>query len=356
MSAELDEAERLLEEQRKAVIAIHTAELTQFGCDSLYAMNLSKEHYQMVKTIVKNEAAYLANSREWARREGVDNDELSEVLLELSANVAASVIAQIEPLVGVQPMRGPVDVVKMLWLKDGKLVLEDRPVEATSRKLQTGLAVKDAKHLISLFRNEHATSQLRMTSEEIASEIVREVILDLLGISNHDNTNLTDVAITPGLLRSKMLELSETIGELTTRAGNFAVGDKRMLELLKELEDFDAIPEDEVKTWDEVHYVGTLAKTIRVYCTKYETPYYGDATVVVGYRGFSETDANQSDAAYIICPYVPVLCGGIVMNPVTYQPVATFLTRYGKRVNAEPEQERYKETFRNHYKSLSFKL
>lgn len=353
MSEELDEARRVLEEQRKEVMDILTSELTTFGYDYLYKLNVSKEHYQMLRTIAKSEAEYLARQAQGA------DDGLSKVLMELSLSVAATVIAQVEPLIGVQPMPSPVSKVDNLCLRDGELMLESFPVEAATLRLQAALAVKDAKELISLFRGEHATSQLRITTEEIASELVREILSDLLGISHHDNTDLTGIEMTPGRLRSEMLELADTVGNLTKRVGNFAVGDRHMLALLTELEDFDAVSEDEVKSRDEVHFVGTLAKTIRVYCTKYDNVHYLDhynPAVVVGYRGFSETDLNQHDAAYIFCPYVPVLCAGVIMNPVTHQPVTCFMTRRGKFVIREADQVKYKETFRNHYKSLSFKI
>ena len=46
--------------------------------------------------------------------------------------------------------------------------------------------------------------------------------------------------------------------------------------------------------------------------------------VLVGYKGSSETDA-----AAFYCPYIPLMSSGVVLDPATFEPVVSFMTRYG---------------------------
>lgn len=68
-------------------------------------------------------------------------------------------------------------------------------------------------------------------------------------------------------------------------------------------------------------FVGTLNSSMRVYVDQYAA----DSTpVLVGYKGQGEIDA----AAYY-CPYVPLTSSGVVIDPQTFEPVVSFMTRYG---------------------------
>jgi len=46
--------------------------------------------------------------------------------------------------------------------------------------------------------------------------------------------------------------------------------------------------------------------------------------VLVGYKGSSE-----ADAAAFYCPYIPLMSSGVVLDPSTFEPVVSFMTRYG---------------------------
>ena len=67
--------------------------------------------------------------------------------------------------------------------------------------------------------------------------------------------------------------------------------------------------------------VGTLNSAMKVYVDSYAT----DATaVLVGYKGSSE-----SDAPAFYCPYIPLMSSGVVLDPSSFEPVVSFMTRYG---------------------------
>jgi hypothetical protein len=125
--------------------------------------------------------------------------------------------------------------------------------------------------------------------------------------------------------------------------------DKKIVTLLETLEDkFEPIVDS---TNPLIKLVGILNKTIKVYV--YEMNTYGleKSRLVVGYRG-----AEPYDSAYVLSPYVLILMIGKAMDPIRFLSLYKFATRYGKYVIKESTQEKYNETFRNYYKSLTVKL
>jgi hypothetical protein len=89
--------------------------------------------------------------------------------------------------------------------------------------------------------------------------------------------------------------------------------------------------------------VGTLNGTIKVYSYLWNQAGAGvdmgapapgnDDTILVGYKGGN----GETDAGYFYCPYIPLMSSGVVVNPVTFQPVVSLMTRYGKSVFTRAE-------------------
>ena len=67
-------------------------------------------------------------------------------------------------------------------------------------------------------------------------------------------------------------------------------------------------------------FVGTLNSTMRVYVNTYAS----SDDVLLGYKGQGEIDA-----AAFYCPYVPLMSSGVVVDPSSFEPVVSFMTRYG---------------------------
>jgi len=59
---------------------------------------------------------------------------------------------------------------------------------------------------------------------------------------------------------------------------------------------------------------------MKVYVNGYATT----DDVLIGYKGGSE-----SDAPAFYCPYIPLMSSGVVLDPATFEPVVSFMTRYG---------------------------
>jgi hypothetical protein len=68
-------------------------------------------------------------------------------------------------------------------------------------------------------------------------------------------------------------------------------------------------------------FVGTLNSSVRVYVNQYAAD---DADIIVGYKG-----PGEMDAASFYCPYIPLMSSGVVLDPSTFEPVVSFMTRYG---------------------------
>ena len=68
-------------------------------------------------------------------------------------------------------------------------------------------------------------------------------------------------------------------------------------------------------------FVGTLNGAMRVYVNSYA----GDSeNILIGYKGPGEVDAPA-----FYCPYIPLMSSGVVIDPATFEPVVSFMTRYG---------------------------
>jgi hypothetical protein len=66
---------------------------------------------------------------------------------------------------------------------------------------------------------------------------------------------------------------------------------------------------------------GTLNNSMKVYVDQFAAD---NEAVLMGYKGGTETDA-----AAFYCPYIPLMSVGPVMDPSTFEPVVSFMTRYG---------------------------
>jgi hypothetical protein len=60
---------------------------------------------------------------------------------------------------------------------------------------------------------------------------------------------------------------------------------------------------------------------MKIYVNSYDTD---DKSILIGYKG-----ASESDAPAFYCPYIPLMSSGVVLDPATFEPVVSFMTRYG---------------------------
>ena len=305
---------------------------------------------------------------------------LNRVILPVIRRVMPTVIAN--ELVGVQPMTGPVGQIHTLRVRysdsvtSGETVsageealspfriaaaysgnnsttpggtstaaLEGRAgnkmsiqilkqvVEAKTRKLSarwTFEAAQDAQAQQGLDIEAEIMAAL---AQEITAEIDQEILASLSSLAgsavlDYDQAAVSGTATFVGdehaALAVQINRVANLIAQRTRRgAGNWAVVSPFALTILQSATTsaFARTTEGTFEAPTNTKFVGTLNGAMKVYVNAYAT----DATdILIGYKGSSE-----SDAPAFYCPYIPLMSSGVVLDPATFEPVVSFMTRYG---------------------------
>jgi hypothetical protein len=174
---------------------------------------------------------------------------------------------------------------------------------------------------------------MQALAQEIVVEIDQEIIGSLRSLAGAGTTldfggSLTGTPTYIGdrhaVLAIEVNRAANRIAARTRRgAGNYIVVSPEALTILQSAttSTFARTTEGAFEAPTNTKFVGTLNGTIRVFVDNYAA----DGTkVLVGYKGSSETDAPA-----FYCPYIPLMSTGPVMDPSTFEPVVSFMTRYG---------------------------
>ena len=177
---------------------------------------------------------------------------------------------------------------------------------------------------------------LAALAQEITTEIDQEVLTSLRSLAGQDavyNQSGTFTG-TPhyvgdrhAVMAIQMNQQANLVAARTRRgAANWAVVSPSVLTALQSATTsaFARTTEGTFEAPTNVKFVGTLNGTMRVYVDTYYSDGGSGADILLGYKGSTETDA-----AAFYCPYVPLMSSGVVMDPSTFEPVVSFLTRYG---------------------------
>jgi hypothetical protein len=176
---------------------------------------------------------------------------------------------------------------------------------------------------------------LAALAQEITTEIDQEILSSLRSLAGADAVYDQDLTSgTPhfvgdrhAVLAIMMNQQANLIAARTRRgAANWAVVSPTVLTVLQSATTsaFARTTEGTYEAPTNVKFVGTLNGTMRIYVDTYYTDTEVGADVLLGYKGSTETDA-----AAFYCPYVPLMSSGVVMDPGTFEPVVSFMTRYG---------------------------
>ena len=328
-------------------------------------------------------ASTLENTRKWLNETATAGSTsagnvatLNRVILPVIRRVMPTVIAN--ELVGVQPMTGPVGQIHTLRVRyaealddvtageealspfkigvgysgggstdkaDATATLEGtagkkmsiqilkQTVEAKTRKLSarwTFEAAQDAQAQQGLDIEAEIMAAL---AQEITAEIDQEILASLRTLAGtaaeaFDQSGVSGTATFVGdehaALAVLINKVANNIAARTRRgAGNYAVVSPFALTILQSATTsaFARTTEGTFEAPTNTKMVGTLNGAMKVYVDAYA----GDSTdVLVGYKGSSE-----SDAAAFYCPYIPLMSSGVVLDPSSFEPVVSFMTRYG---------------------------
>ena len=207
-----------------------------------------------------------------------------------------------------------------------------QPVEAKTRKLQARWTFEAAQDAESMHGIDVEAEIMAALAQEITAEIDQEVLGSLRSLAATEETynqaavsgTATYVGDEHAALAVLVNRTANKIAQRTRRgAGNYAVVSPQALTVLQSASTsaFARTTEGTFEAPTNTKFVGTLNGAMRVYVDSYAAD---DTAVLVGYKGSSETDA-----AAFYCPYVPLMSSGTVLDPSTFEPVVSFMTRYG---------------------------
>jgi len=302
---------------------------------------------------------------------------LNRVILPVIRRVMPTVIAN--ELVGVQPMTGPVGQIHTLRVRyaDGNngasageealspfkiaeaysgaagsnkapaatsslegnagnrmsIQILKQTVEAKSRKLSARWTFEGAQDAQSMHGIDIEAEIMAALAQEITAEIDQEVLSSLENLAGtasetYDQSAVSGTATFVGdehaALAVQINRVSNLIAQRTRRgAGNWAVVSPFALTILQSATTsaFARTTEGTFEAPTNTKMVGTLNNAMKVYVNTYASD---SSPVLIGYKGTSE-----SDAAAFYCPYIPLMSSGVVLDPTTFEPVVSFMTRYG---------------------------
>ena len=207
-----------------------------------------------------------------------------------------------------------------------------QPVEAKTRKLSARWTFEAAQDAQAMHGIDVEAEIMAALAQEITAEIDQEILLSLRTLAATEFTyNQAAVSGTATFVGDEHAALAvlinrtaNLIAQRTRRgAGNYAVVSPASLTVLQSATTsaFARTTEGTFEAPTNTKFVGTLNGTMRIFCDSYAA----DSTaVLVGYKGASETDAPA-----FYCPYVPLMSSGVVLDPSSFEPVVSFMTRYG---------------------------
>jgi len=329
---------------------------------------------------LENTRKYLSESATAGATSAGNVATLNRVILPVIRRVMPTVIAN--ELVGVQPMTGPVGQIHTLRVRysdtvgagasgatageealspfkiaeaysgnatsgkaDATAALEGeagnrmsiqilkQTVEAKTRKLSARWTFEAAQDAQSMHGIDVEAEIMAALAQEITAEIDQEVLasLDLLAgaaAETYVQTGVSGTATFVGdehaALAVQINRVSNLIAQRTRRgAGNWAVVSPFALTILQSATTsaFARTTEGAFEAPTNTKMVGTLNNAMKVYVNTYAAD---DSAVLIGYKGSSE-----SDAAAFYCPYIPLMSSGVVLDPGTFEPTVSFMTRYG---------------------------
>ena len=205
-------------------------------------------------------------------------------------------------------------------------------VEAKTRKLHARWTFESAQDAQAMHGIDVEAEIMAALAQEITAEIDQEILLSLRSLASTEFTynqatvsgTATFVGDEHAALAVLINRVANLIAQRTRRgAGNYAVVSSAALTVLQSATTsaFARTTEGTFEAPTNTKFVGTLNGSMRVFVDSYAS----DTTpVLVGYKGSSEADAPA-----FYCPYIPLMSSGVVLDPTTFEPVVSFMTRYG---------------------------
>jgi len=329
----------------------------------------------VMETVLENTKQQLSEAATVGSTSAGNIATLNKVILPVIRRVMPTVIAN--ELVGVQPMTGPVGQIHTLRVRyaetfdsatagdealspfqiangysgnattdraEATSVLEGQAgrklniqvlkqtVEAKTRKLSARWTFEAAQDAQAMHGLDVEAEIMAALAQEITAEIDQEILASLRSLAGaatatYDQSAVSGTATFVGDEHAALAVLinkaANDIAARTRRgAGNWMVISPSVLTVLQAATTsaFARTTEGPFEAPTNTKFVGTLNGSMRVYVNQYAT----DDNILIGYKG-----SNETDAAAFYCPYIPLMSSGTVLDPSTFEPVVSFMTRYG---------------------------
>ena len=341
---------------------------------------LSGTKAKSMDAVLENTKKYLAEAASTGATGAGNVAALNKVILPIIRRVMPTVIAN--EIVGVQPMTGPVGQIHTLRVrysdaKDGvtagtealspfeiarsysanpgsgaqspvsgattsslegeagnkmSIQILKQTVEAKTRKLSARWTFEAAQDASAMHGLDVEAEVMAALAQEITAEIDQEILSSLTNLAGSGTAyNQSSVSGTATFVGDEHAALAvainreaNLIAQRTRRgAANWAVVSPQALTILQSATTsaFARTTEGTFEAPTNTKFVGTLNGAMRVYVNSYLVD---DSPVLIGYKG-----AGEVDAAAFYCPYIPLMSSGVIVDPATFEPVVSFMTRYG---------------------------
>lgn len=232
------------------------------------------------------------------------------------------------------------------------LEIVSQAVEARSRKLQAGWTIEAMQDMNSQHGLDVESEMTQALSAEITQEIDGEIINDLFALAGTVDT--WDYAASaggtyaPAYIGDRFSNVAVVINRVANEIGrktrrgvaNWIVVSPMMVSVLQSAGKsvFAPAVSGSFKGPNNSMLVGTLNGSIKVYSYMWNQNQPGAQVgvdqILVGYKGGN----GETDTGYFMCPYIPIMSSGVIVNPVTFQPVVSLMTRYGKATFTDTRQ------------------
>lgn len=330
----------------------------------------------VMESVLENTKKYLSESAATGTTMAGNIASLNKVILPVIRRVMPTVIAN--ELVGVQPMTGPVGQIHTLRVRYSEtaagvnagdealspfaiargysgdaatggptstatleaeagrrlsIQVLKQTVEAKTRKLSARWTFEAAQDANSMHGLDVEAEIMQALAQEITAEIDQEILNSLnvlagTATDTYDQGGVSGQATFVGDQHAALAVLinrsANLIATRTRRgAGNWVVVSPTMLTVLQSATTsaFARTTEGPFEAPTNTKFVGTLNNTMKVFVNQYAAD---NSPILVGYKGDGEMDA-----AAFYCPYIPLMSSGTVLDPATFEPTVSFMTRYG---------------------------
>ena len=213
-----------------------------------------------------------------------------------------------------------------------KITIDKDTVEAKTRKLKTVWTPESAQDFKSYHGIDIEAELTALMSQEIALEIDREILADLLIISGQithyfdqgaaTNYNYLDRHV--ALMQRVLLESNIIMRDTLRGKANWLVTSPEIASILETLKEFRPYGGQVFTGVNQsgIGARGTLLNQIDVYVD----PIFPKNKILLGYKG-----ASVVDAGYYYAPYIPVELTPVVYDPYDFTPRRGLMTRYATK-------------------------